>query len=141
MATVLVVDDNRNQRMLYEQELGEEGYRIVLAENGQEAMAKLDTHAPDAAVIEVWGKGLGELSLLRRLQKYRSHTSIIANTTQTDHPDLVAGLVDAYIVKSSDLSLLKTKIRELLGWCGGRMKTMRTNARGQNIEFAGTGAY
>ena len=117
MATVLVVDDNRNLRMLYEQELGDEGYRIVLAENGQEAMAKLDTHAPDAAVIEVWGKGLGELSLLRRLQKYRSHTSIIANTTRADANGRIASLVDAYLIKSSNLNLLRMEIRKLLQRC------------------------
>ena len=141
MATVLLVDDDRNLRLLYEQELAAEGDRVIPAEPGQHAIAKIDAHIPDVVVIEVGGRVAGGLDLIEYLQKYRINVPIIANTTQTDHPDLVAGLVDAYIVKSSDLSLLKTKIRELLWWCGGRMKTMRTNARGQNIEFAGTGAY
>lgn len=114
MATVLVVDSNRNQRLLYEQELGEEGYRVVLAEDGCQAVAKLDVHTPDVAIVEVWCRKLGGLNLLECLQRYRRNTPIIVNTTRVDYRDLVAGLVDAYVVKSSNLHSLKMAIRELL---------------------------
>ena len=134
MVTVLVVDDNKNQRLLYEQELGEEGYRVLLAEEGRQAIAKLHAHIPDVIVIEVGGR-VGGVDLLRRLQNYRRSISIIANTARADCHGLVAGLVDACVVKSSDLSPLKTKIWNLLKAGDGRRKPMRMNVSGHNIEL------
>ncbi len=40
MTTILLVDDDENQRLLYEQELGLEGYEIVTADDGKEALEK-----------------------------------------------------------------------------------------------------
>jgi DNA-binding response OmpR family regulator len=114
MVTVLVVDDNRNQRLLYEQELSAAGYRVILAEDSREAAEKFEIYAPDVAVVEVGGERLEGLDLIHRLQKYRQGTPLIANTARIDSRDLVRGLVDAYVVKSSDLTSLNSVIRVLL---------------------------
>jgi DNA-binding response OmpR family regulator len=114
MNTVLVIDDNRNQRLLYRQELEEEGYRVVLAGDPRIAIFQLEIHAPDLVVVGVGGMGEWDLNLLQRLQKYRKSTPIVANTTRIDNGDRLAGLVDAYVLKSSDLTSLKDVIRVLL---------------------------
>jgi DNA-binding response OmpR family regulator len=57
--------------------------------------------------------GEWDMPLLQRLQRYRKNTPLVANTTQIDERDLIAGLVDAYVLKSSDLTPLKDVIRAL----------------------------
>lgn len=114
MSTVLVIDDSRNQRLLYEQELEEEGYRVILAEDAEDAVAQLEIHTPDLVVVGMGGMALWDMHLLQRLQNYREGTAIVANTTRFDDRDLIAGLVDAYVLKSSNLTPLKGVIRVLL---------------------------
>ncbi len=41
MKTLLVIEDEKNMRMLYQQELIDEGYRVIVAEDGTEAMDKV----------------------------------------------------------------------------------------------------
>ena len=122
MITVLVVDDNKNQRLLYEQELWEEGYRVLLAEDGLQAIEKLHAHIPDVIVIEIGGRVVG-VDILRYLQKYRGGIPVIANTARVDFHGLVAGLVDAHVIKSSDLNPLKMHIRKLLRTARGQEET------------------
>jgi DNA-binding response OmpR family regulator len=114
MNTVLVIEGDRNQRLLYKQELEEEGYRVLLAGDPRIAIFQLEIHAPDLVVVGVGGMGEWDMSLLQRLQKYRKDTALVANTTQFDECDQIAGQVDAYVIKSSDLTSLKDVIRVLL---------------------------
>jgi len=46
MITVLVVEDDKNQRLLYEQELKLEGYEVVTAADGKDALGKNPRTAP-----------------------------------------------------------------------------------------------
>ena len=46
MTTILIVEDDNNQRLLYEQELKLEGYKIVTASDGKEALEKVQETAP-----------------------------------------------------------------------------------------------
>ncbi len=41
MTTILCVEDYKNQRLLYEQELSLEGYDVIIAANGKEAIKKV----------------------------------------------------------------------------------------------------
>ena len=53
MTTILLVEDNKNQRLLYEQELRIEGYEIVTATNGKEALEKVREQAPDIIILDI----------------------------------------------------------------------------------------
>ena len=53
MAKVLVVDDDKNLRLLYEQELSEEGHEVTLAGSGPEALDYLKNQRPDLIILDI----------------------------------------------------------------------------------------
>ena len=53
MKSVLVVEDDKNQRLLYEQELGFEGYEVTTAADGMEALEKAREIYPDIIVMDI----------------------------------------------------------------------------------------
>jgi CheY-like chemotaxis protein len=53
MRTILVVDDDKNLCRLYQAELEAEGYRVLLAENGQEATQSVAKEIPDVIVMDI----------------------------------------------------------------------------------------
>ena len=53
MKTILLVEDDKNQLLLYKQELSLEGYNIITAQDGQEAVKKVKEHTPDLIVMDI----------------------------------------------------------------------------------------
>jgi DNA-binding response OmpR family regulator len=112
---VLLVDDDEGLRDLYEEELKDEGYEIVTAKNGKETIQKLEREKPDLIVLDiVMPKMDGMETLGRIIGKYKTIPIIL----HTSHPgyqeDFMTRAADAYLLKSTDLTELKEKIRELL---------------------------
>ena len=115
--TLLIVDYNKNLRMLYDLELSEAGYKIVLAENEDESIRILKEGCPDLVIID------GELLLsngispLERIRTFCNRTLIVLNDISYDTCEhlLDSCLVDDCLVKSSDLNQLRWKIKEVLG--------------------------
>lgn len=68
-STILVVDDLESQRDLMSQYLMEEGFSIVTASNGTEALAKVEQIKPDAIVTDWMMPEMGGLDLARKLRK------------------------------------------------------------------------
>ncbi len=115
MTTILLVEDDKNQRLLYEQELRQEGYEILAAIDGKDALEKVEEQLPDIVVMDINLPRMdGIESMGRILSRYKS-IPIIINTAYRNYKDnFMSWAADAYIVKSSDLNELKTKIKELL---------------------------
>ncbi len=116
MKTVLLVEDDKNQLLLYKQELSQEGYNIITAQDGQEAMKKVNEQFPDLIVMDInMPKMSGIESMSKILEKHKK-IPIIINTAYSSWKDnFMSWSADAYIIKSSDLSELKNKIKELIG--------------------------
>ena len=53
MKTILVVEDDPHQRLLYEWELGDAGHRVVTVESIDDAAQKADAEPPDCIVLDV----------------------------------------------------------------------------------------
>ena len=114
--TILIVDYSKNLRMLYKHELSEDGYRILLAENEDEAIHILKKECPNLVIID------GELLLsngvtpLKRIRIYCKQTLIVLNDVNHDTCEnlLDSCLVDECVIKSSDLDQLREKINEVL---------------------------
>ncbi len=113
--TLLIVDHRENLRILYDHELHEEGYRILLAENEDDALRTLQHECPDLIIIDgqlVMTKGT---TILEKIKIFCDHSLVVVN--DADHRSckelLRSFLVDDCIVKSSDLSSLKDKIKTL----------------------------
>jgi DNA-binding NtrC family response regulator len=115
MTTILLVDDNKNHCMLYEQELGLEGYDIVTANDWNKALDKIQERSPDLIIVGSCTPEMDRIYALIRFYHEHKYIPIILNTAYSKYNDhYITRIADAYIVKSSDLTKLKNKIKELL---------------------------
>lgn len=115
MAKILVADDNEHQRLLYQEELVEQGYTVMLAKDGWEAVKAAKDQAPDLVVLDISMPGMNGVEALSRMLANNNKLPVILHTAYATYKDnFMTWSADAYVVKSSDLTELKTKIRELL---------------------------
>jgi two-component system nitrogen regulation response regulator NtrX len=68
-ATILIVDDEESIRRSVADILSDEGYRPIVAGNGNEALEKLETGAPDLVLLDVAMPGLDGIEVLEQLRK------------------------------------------------------------------------
>ena len=115
MTTILLVDNDKKQRKLYEQELRCEGYEIVIAEDGKDVLKKVQEQPLDLVVMDInlpMTDGLDIMGWV--LSKHRNIPTII-NTAYSSYKDnFMTWAADSFIVKSSDLTELKYKIKEII---------------------------
>ncbi len=115
MTTILLVEDDKNQRLLYEQELRREGYDIVTADDGKEALEKAQEQPLDLVIMDIIMPEMNGLDAMGRILSKNKGVPIIIHTAYSNYKStFMSWAADAYIVKSSDLSELKDKIKELL---------------------------
>lgn len=115
MKTILVVDDEENIRLLYKMELSEEGYRVITASSGEEALEILEKEKPDLITLDIKMGGMNGIEFLRKIKSTNRDLPVIISTAYGDYKDdFSAWASDAYITKSATLDELKARIRELL---------------------------
>ncbi len=115
MTKILVVDDESSIRLLYSQELTDEGYDVVTAASAAEAVGKLQETDFDLVVLDIKLKNESGLDLLQKIVKERHDMPVILCTAFSCYKDdFSAWLADGYVVKSSDLQELKEEIRRVL---------------------------
>ena len=123
MAKLLVVDDESNIRLLYSQELSEEGHQVVTAASANEAVEKLAAGDFDLVVLDIKLKNESGLVLLQKIVKERHDMPVILSTAFSCYKDdFSAWLADGYVVKSSDPQELKDEINRVLAKKAGRGK-------------------
>ncbi len=115
MTTILLAEDDKNERLLYEQELRLEGYEIITAIDGKDAIKKVQEQRPDLIIMDICMPEMGGLEAMGMILSKHKGIPIIINTAYGNYKDnFMSWIADAYIVKSSDLTELKNKIKELL---------------------------
>jgi len=128
METVLVVEDEAHQRLLYEWELGDEGYRVITAADLEEASEAIARDPPDCIVL---GTGRDQRTTGERLESFaRNQGSIplVINATSRELCGRMAQCPAAdCLVKSSDVGQLTDHVRALLS---GRATWRRANLEG-----------
>ena len=115
MAKVLIIDDEKHIRMLYAEELREEGYDVAVAADGKDILELIEKERPDVIVLDikmVSSNGLDALQDVRN--KYYNLPVILCSAYGSYKVDIKAIAADAYVVKSSDLTELKNKIAQVL---------------------------
>ena len=116
MKTILIAEDDRNLALLYEQELVAEGYRVEVVHGGREAIERVATSSPDLLILDIRMPGIDGIEAMHQVRAKNRSLPVILNTAYSNHQDnFMTWSADAYVVKSSDLTELKSKIRELLG--------------------------
>lgn len=115
MARILVIEDKPNQRALYSEELADEGYEVVCAADGPEALEVFKHQRPDLIVTDILLPGMTGIEVMERLLALEPEVPVIIHSAYSSPSrDFMAGLARAYVVKSGDLEELKHHIREVL---------------------------
>jgi len=115
---ILVVDDERAVRESLRRALELEGYEIELAEDGRQALERLDADGePDALILDVLMPGPDGLEVCRRLRRSGSRVPVLMLTARDEVENRVAGLdagADDYVTKPFALEELLARLRALL---------------------------
>lgn len=111
---VMIVDDDAHILQLYKMELLEEGYEIVTASTGKEAMEIFEKENPDLVTLDILMPDIDGITLLRKMKELKPRMPIIMSTAYDYRDDFAVWASEAYLVKSSDLSEMKSMIRKLL---------------------------
>lgn len=115
MKTILLVDDETNIRFVYQEEFKDEGYRVISAANGEEALQLFDEENPDLVILDIQMPGMNGIEVLRRMKTKNSSVPVILSSAYPEFKqDLGAWASDEYIVKSSDLQQLKDVVNRYL---------------------------
>jgi len=112
---ILIVEDEEGLRLLYEEELKSEGYEVITARNGREAIEKLEESKPDLIILDIVMPVMNGMETLGRILGKDKKIPIILNSSYPSYKeDFMSWAADAYITKSVDLDELKEKVKELL---------------------------
>lgn len=114
--TILVVDDHANTRALIREYLTEQGYRVVTASDGRQALVVAATEQPDLILIDVMMPHLDGFEFTQRFRK-EHRVPIIMLTAKVEERDKVHGLdlgADDYITKPFGMHELLARIRAVL---------------------------
>ena len=119
---ILVVDDERAVRESIERALRLEGYEVVQAADGAEALGSVAGQAPDAMVLDLMMPEVDGLEVCRQLLSEGDRLPILVLTARDSVSDRVRGLdagADDYLVKPFALDELLARLRALLRRSGG----------------------
>jgi two-component system response regulator MprA len=129
---ILVVDDERAVRESLRRALELEGYEIDLAEDGEEALRRIQSQPePDAVILDVLMPGVDGLEVCRRLRGAGSRLPVLMLTARVEVENRVEGLdagADDYVTKPFALDELKARLRALL--------RRTTDGAGEVLRFA-----
>jgi DNA-binding response OmpR family regulator len=115
-ATILLVDDEDAVQKLLAYPLEHEGYRVVQARDGEEALERFASEHVDLVVLDIMLPRLDGLEVCKRLRA-RSTVPIIMLTARDDELDKVVGLelgADDYITKPFSIREFRSRVRALL---------------------------
>src|SRR5437762_14047449 len=114
--TILLVDDEDAVQKLLTYPLEREGYRVVSARDGEEALDRFGDANPDLVVLNIMLPRLDGLEVCKRLRA-RSTVPIIMLTARDDELDKIVGLelgADVYITKPFSIREFRSRVRALL---------------------------
>ncbi|MCU0691292.1 MAG: response regulator, partial [Polyangiaceae bacterium] len=116
---ILAVDDDRILRRLYERVLGEVGYEVLLAEDGEDAWTKLPAFGPDVIISDVEMPRMDGYELCRRVKEYPqwAQTPFIVCSSLSGGRDVMRAFesgTDDYLIKPINEDELLSRVAEML---------------------------
>lgn len=116
MKTILVVDDKANIRTLVHDYLQTEGFRVISAANGEEALPCARREKPDLILLDIMMPGMSGYEFLKTYRK-DNETPVILLTARLEETDKVIGLelgADDYVTKPFGMKELTARINAVL---------------------------
>ena len=134
-ARILVVDDTPANREILETRLISQGYEVLVAKDGEEALAIAQQSTPDLVLLDVMMPGKDGFEVCRELKSDSTlpFMPIILVTAKSESKDIVAGLDaggDEYITKPVDQAALVARVRSIL-----RMKSLHDQVQEQAAQL------
>lgn len=118
---VLVVDDEPGILRLLKQELSVQGFRVIGASSGEEALRLAEEHRPDIVLLDILMPDISGLEVMRGLRQ-RSNAPVILVTARDTDMDKIRGLelgADDYIVKPFNPEEVAARVRAVLRRASG----------------------
>jgi DNA-binding response OmpR family regulator len=119
MKRILLVEDDEHIQFLIKEELVENGYEVIIASDGVEAMKMLQAEgalSPDLIILDIRMPKMDGFETMGHILKSKIDSPIIIHSAYSgykNHPLTMAA--DAYVVKSHNFTQLNETISELLG--------------------------
>ena len=130
---ILIVEDEPSQREILCYNLEAEGYEVLIAENGEEALLVVDEASPDIILLDWMMPLVSGIEVCRRLKLNREtrEIPIIMLSARSEEVDKVRGLetgADDYMIKPYSVIELLARVR-------GQLRRTRAAAMGQKLRF------
>ncbi|MFQ5585432.1 MAG: response regulator [Thermodesulfobacteriota bacterium] len=115
---ILLVDDDEDIRLLYKEELEEEGFDVDCVLSGEEALKRLEEEALyHLILLDIRMSGMDGIAALRKIkERWEELPVILCSCYHHYKQEFGTWASDGYVVKSSDLTELKEQIKMLLEW-------------------------
>jgi DNA-binding response OmpR family regulator len=115
MATVLIVETDRNQRLLLQEELEALGHAALCTATGKEAFATLSTTMPDVVILDFRPFAVDGLEFIARVNGRFPGLPIVIHSAYRPKPDsFMTRIANAWVAKQSDLTELFDTIERVL---------------------------
>jgi DNA-binding response OmpR family regulator len=116
-STILLVDDDEAVRKVLSFPLERDGYEVIQAADGEEALRRFEDAAVDLVVLDIMLPRLDGLEVCKAMRSQSSSVPIIMLTARDDELDKVLGLelgADDYITKPFSIREFRSRVRALL---------------------------
>ena len=115
MCSILILDDDESIRLLYEEELAEEGYEVLSESEGADICELVSRKRPDLIVLDLILGDVRGSDILKKLRtKHLPMPVILCSAYPVSPKEARAMGAHDVVIKSSDLSELKLKIKKAL---------------------------
>lgn len=112
---ILLVDDEEGIQLLYREEFEDEGFEVISAYNGDEAMAIFREQSVDLIILDINMPGMNGIEVLRRMKEINPNLPVILSSAYQEYKqDIGSWASEEYIVKSSNMDDLKNAVRKHL---------------------------
>jgi DNA-binding response OmpR family regulator len=128
--TILIVDDEKRMVSLLQSYLSQEGYRVVTAYNGREALETAHAEKPDLVILDIMMPEMNGYEFMRA-HRTETETPIIMLTAKVEDDDKVFGLelgADDYVTKPFKPRELMARVRNIL------RRTGKNNSKGRALK-------
>ncbi|MCA9872466.1 MAG: response regulator transcription factor [Anaerolineales bacterium] len=116
--TVLIVDDDKLIRTMLRHYCTQSDFEVIEAENGQEALQRINAERPDLVIMDVMMPGINGLHVARRIRKSfdKNQLPILFLTSESDSQtryEAIAAGAQVFLTKPISLGDLLKSIRQL----------------------------